>query len=87
MVGTPTPNDADPTGQDYAFEKGTQKTGGGGGFADVWRRGRFAGEYKGKRKDLTAAYNQLLLYREALEKPTQPRSGARGGRRRRGGLS
>jgi hypothetical protein len=69
MVGVPTPNEADPTGENYAFEKGAEKTGGGDGFADVWRRGYFAWEYKGKRKDLAAAYEQLLRYREALDNP------------------
>lgn len=69
MIGVPTPNEADPIGEDYAFEKGAEKTGGGGGFADVWRRGYFAWEYKGKRKDLAAAYQQLLQYREALSNP------------------
>jgi hypothetical protein len=69
MVEAKTPNEADPTGAFYAFEKGAVKTGGGDGFADVWRKGYFAWEYKGKRKDLDAAYKQLLLYREALENP------------------
>jgi hypothetical protein len=69
MLGVPTPNEADPTGRDYAFEKGAEKVGGGDGFADVWKRGHFAWEYKGKRKDLKAAYQQLLQYREALENP------------------
>ncbi len=46
-----------------------EKTGGGKGFADVWYRDRFAIEYKGKHKDLGAAYGQLLQYRESLEKP------------------
>jgi hypothetical protein len=69
MLGVPTPNEADPTGEHYAFEKGVEKVGGGGGFADVWKRGHFAWEYKGKRKDLKAAYQQLLQYREALENP------------------
>lgn len=69
VVGTPTPNEADPTGSWYAFEKGADKVGGGGGFADVWKRGHFAWEYKGKEKDLGAAYKQLLQYREALESP------------------
>ena len=32
-------------------------------------RGHFGWEYKGKHKDLAAAYGQLLLYREALENP------------------
>jgi hypothetical protein len=69
MLGAPTPNEADPTGRDYAFEKGAEKVGGGDGFADVWKRGHFAWEYKGKRKNLGAAYQQLLQYREALENP------------------
>lgn len=69
MLGVPTPNDADPTGEWYAFEKGAEKLGGGDGFADVWKRDHFAWEYKGKRKDLTAAYRQLLEYREALQNP------------------
>lgn len=64
-----TPNEADPTGDWYAFEKGAEKTSGGDGFADVWKRGHFAWEYKGKRKNLAAAYQQLLQYREALENP------------------
>ena len=36
------------------------------GFADVWKRGFFAWEYKGKKKNLDAAYQQLLRYRESL---------------------
>ncbi len=69
MLGVQTPNEADPTGEWYAFEKGAEKTIGGDGFADVWKRNHFAWEYKGKRKDLTAAYQQLLQYREGLENP------------------
>jgi hypothetical protein len=69
LLGYPTPNEADPDGAWYAFEKGASKEGGGEGYADVWKRGHFAWEYKGKRKDLKAAYRQLLLYREALENP------------------
>lgn len=69
MLRIPTPNEADPTGDFYAFEKGAGKTDGGDGFADVWKRGHFAWEYKGKHKDLSAAYKQLLQYREALDNP------------------
>jgi len=36
---------------------------------DVWMRGYFAWEYKGKHKNLEAAYLQLLQYREDLENP------------------
>lgn len=69
MLGVESPHEADPDGEWYAFEKGAEKIGGGDGFADVWKRGHFAIEYKGKRKNLDAAYQQLLQYREALENP------------------
>ncbi len=36
-----TPNEADPNGDFYAFEKGARKTD-GDGFADVWLKGHFA---------------------------------------------
>ena len=69
LLDEPTPTDSDPTGATYAFERGATKTTGGEGWADVWKRGCFAWEYKGKRKDLTAAYAQLQQYAVALENP------------------
>ncbi len=69
VLGEPAPTDADPAGAWYAFEKGAEKLAGGDGFADVWKRGFFAWEYKGKRRDLKAAYLQLQGYRDALENP------------------
>jgi hypothetical protein len=39
------------------------------GFADVWKKGCFGWEYKGKKKNLDTAYKQLLQYREALLNP------------------
>jgi type II restriction/modification system DNA methylase subunit YeeA len=76
LVGHPTPAEADPTGATFCFEKGAAKHGpsiGSGqaarGFADVWKKDFFGKEYKGKHKDLEAAYDQLLLYRDALESP------------------
>ena len=72
MLEVQTPNEADPIGDWYAFEKDAEKSGGdedGSGFADVWKRKHFAWEYKGKKKNLVAAYNQLLQYREALGNP------------------
>ena len=69
ILGQQTPTEADPTGSWYTFERGAEKTQGGQGWADVWRRGCFAWEYKGKHKDLIKAYEQLLQYREALENP------------------
>src|SRR5512137_2115150 len=69
LLDHPTPAEADATGATFCFEKGAAKHGGGDGFADVWKQGFFGWEYKGKRKDLDAAYNQLLLYKDALENP------------------
>ncbi|HXA26804.1 MAG TPA: class I SAM-dependent DNA methyltransferase [Acetobacteraceae bacterium] len=68
VLDEPTPN-SDPTGEDYAFEKGATKFTGEDGWADVWRRNRFAWEYKKKRGDLNAAYRQLLLYGGPLGNP------------------
>ena len=84
LLGQPTPNEADPTGNDsFCFQKRvvkdlelfdapaspdegdpTER-----GFADVWKSGCFAWEYKGKKKNLEAAYKQLLRYRESLLNP------------------
>lgn len=69
MLGEQSPTDADPKGEWYAFEKGATKTSGGEGWADVWKRGHFGWEYKGKRKDLDAAFGQLQQYALALENP------------------
>jgi type II restriction/modification system DNA methylase subunit YeeA len=69
LLGHPTPAEADATGTSFCFEKGATKHGGGEGFADVWKHGFFGWEYKGKRKDLDAAYDQLLRYKDALENP------------------
>jgi type II restriction/modification system DNA methylase subunit YeeA len=69
LVGHPTPVEADPTGQNFTFEAGAAKSSGGEGWADVWKKGYFAWEYKGKRKNLLEAYQQLLQYRESLLNP------------------
>jgi hypothetical protein len=69
MLGVPTPNEGDPTGASYAFEKGANKQLGGQGWADVWKRGCFAWEYKGRHADLDKAYRQLQQYRESLQNP------------------
>ncbi|MCP5450957.1 MAG: class I SAM-dependent DNA methyltransferase [Gammaproteobacteria bacterium] len=63
------PAEADPHGEWFTFEKGAKKTGGGDGWADVWRRHCFAWEYKGRHKDLKAALRQLQQYALALENP------------------
>jgi hypothetical protein len=69
LVGQPPPAAADPTGTEFCFEKGASKAGGGEGWADVWKRGHFAWEYKGKLANLTTAYQQLLQYKDALDNP------------------
>jgi type II restriction/modification system DNA methylase subunit YeeA len=63
------PVSADPTGEWFTFEKGATKTGGGEGFADVWKKNFFAWEYKKKKRDLNAAMDQLVRYAAALENP------------------
>ena len=69
LVGHATPAEEDPTGLHFTFEAGTSKQRGGQGWADVWKKGFFAWEYKGKHRDLGQAYQQLLQYRESLLNP------------------
>ena len=78
ILGKPAPAEADPTGQDYCFEKpvkvvaaASKGSKGEGGFVDVWKRGFFAWEYKrkDKYKNLDEAYRQLYQYRDALDNP------------------
>ena len=69
LLDEPTPAQADPTGEHFCFERGARKDSGGDGWADVWKRHHFAWEYKGKHKDLDAAFNQLRQYALALENP------------------
>lgn len=83
LLGQPTPAEADPSGSDFfCFQKRVVKDAelfdvetpdasepGERGFADVWKKGCFAWEYKGKKKNLDEAYKQLLRYRESLLNP------------------
>jgi hypothetical protein len=69
LVGYKTPTQMDPEGTFFTFEERVEKATGGKGRADVWYKGRFAWEYKGKHKDLDAAYSQLLAYRAGLGNP------------------
>ena len=69
LLGHPTPAEDDPAGERFTFEKGVLKTGGGDGFADVWKKGFFAWEYKKKKRDLAKALEQLTRYAAALENP------------------
>ncbi|MEQ1588780.1 MAG: DNA methyltransferase [Gallionella sp.] len=67
LVGeaTPTPASADT----YCFERGVAKTGSKHGWADVWKRGYFAIEYKAPDRNLDAALKQLMTYALALDNP------------------
>ena len=69
LLDHPTPADVDAEGTTFTFEYGAAKLGGGQGFADVFKRGFFGWEYKGKHANLDRAYQQLLQYRESLHNP------------------
>ena len=69
LLGEPTPAEADPSGERYCFERGARKDTGSDGWADVWKRHCFAWEYKGRRANLDAAFDQLRQYALALENP------------------
>ncbi|MEI6196977.1 MAG: DNA methyltransferase, partial [Verrucomicrobiota bacterium] len=83
LLEQPTPNEADPSGADFfCYQKRVVKDAElfdletpdasepeERGFADVWKKGCFAWEYKGKKKNLDEAYKQLLRYRESLLNP------------------
>jgi hypothetical protein len=69
VLGHPHPAAADHTGDSFAFEKHVSTLDEGKGYADVWKRGFFAWEYKGKHKSLSAAYSQLVRYQGDLENP------------------
>ena len=69
----PTPTQEDQSGETYTFERGVVKsagpTGTGRGFADVWKKGCFAWEYKGPHANLEKALDQLRQYQGSLENP------------------
>ncbi len=64
VLGHPKPSD-----ESFRFEKPAAKIAGDRGFADVWKRGCFAWEYKRPGGDLTAAYQQIKSYADGLENP------------------
>ena len=65
MLGVEKPRDPD----NYCFERGARKSGGGDGWADVWKRGCFGWENKKPGRDLNAALKQLTDYALELENP------------------
>jgi type II restriction/modification system DNA methylase subunit YeeA len=69
VLGQAHPAAADQAGDNFTFEKHVSTVEDGKGFADVWKRGFFGWEYKGKHKNLNAAYAQLVRYQGDLENP------------------
>lgn len=67
LVGQPTPTPA--SADSYCYERGVSKTGSKHGWADVWKRGHFAIEYKAPDRNLDAALKQLMTYALALDNP------------------
>ena len=65
----PKPSGTSLKDQGFGFEQNVEKIGGGTGYADVWKRGCFAWEYKSPVGDLKAALKQLKLYAADLENP------------------
>ena len=65
LLGVDKPRDPD----NYCFERGAKKSGGGDGWADVWKRGCFGWENKKPGRDLKAALKQLTDYALELENP------------------
>lgn len=65
LLGVDKPRDPD----NYCFERGARKTGGGDGWADVWKRGCFGWENKKPGRDLGAALKQLTDYALQLDNP------------------
>ncbi len=65
LIGVEKPRDP----HHYCFERGAKKSGGGDGWADVWKRGCFGWENKKPGRDLKAALKQLTDYALELENP------------------
>ncbi|MHB8088853.1 MAG: type IIL restriction-modification enzyme MmeI [Anaerolineaceae bacterium] len=68
LLGVDKPRDPD----NYCFEQGATKAGGGDGWADVWKRGCFGWENKKPGRDLSVALHQLTDYALQLENPSPP---------------
>jgi type II restriction/modification system DNA methylase subunit YeeA len=67
LVGVPAPSPA--SHDTYCYERGATRTGAGQGWADVWKSGHFAFEYKATRRNLGEALKQLMTYALALDNP------------------
>jgi len=69
LIGHKTPLEVDPKGDFFTFEADAEKPEGDYGWADAWYKNRFIWEYKGPHRNLDAAYQQLLLYKDSLGNP------------------
>jgi type II restriction/modification system DNA methylase subunit YeeA len=69
LINHPTPREADPDHTWFMYEAGADKTSGGKGWADVWKKGSFGWEAKGTYRSLDKAYEQLKMYADALQNP------------------
>jgi hypothetical protein len=69
LLDHPKPAEVDPRASSSPSRRAPPSAAARDGWADVWKRGYFAWEYKGRHKDLDAAYRQLDEYRAALENP------------------
>lgn len=69
LLGIEDPVSADPEGKWFTFDKELKAKHGKLGFADVWRKGCFAWEYKGNHANLEKALNQLTRYALNLDNP------------------
>ena len=65
MLGVDKPLDP----ENYCFERGAKKLGGGDGWADVWKRACFGWENKKPGRNLDGALIQLTDYSPNLENP------------------
>ncbi|WP_200952969.1 MULTISPECIES: class I SAM-dependent DNA methyltransferase [unclassified Rhizobacter] len=65
VLGVSEPTDPD----SYCFERSFHRTNTALGFADVWKRGFFAWEYKSPGASLSDALDQLMQYAMPLENP------------------
>lgn len=69
LLGVQKPTGTSLMDHGYGFEINVDKTGGGGGYADAWKRRCFAWEYKSPGKNLNEALKQLRLYASDLANP------------------
>jgi type II restriction/modification system DNA methylase subunit YeeA len=65
LLKIPKPRKSD----DFCYEKGVKKDGGGQGWADVWKRDHFGWENKKPKRDLKQALAQLREYSGNLGNP------------------